>query len=339
MVGVRLLAKLERRAAQVGLDLIVLGFLSSIFLVLAVIYGGELRLRDGSVIWPTLIVIGIVVYRVGASVRRGGLRHAAERKAAVKDSLRVVRDWLPLILMIMVYENLRALTGLIRPEAIDAHLYAADIALLGVEPTIWIQQFANPWLTDYFAFAYLLYFVLPIVIGTILYVGGRRDDSRELMLGLILVQYVGFGLYVIFPAGPPRYFIASLFDPPQLTGALGLFEATQGTYDRINQVVFRSSFPSLHCALSLTGLLYAWKFRGIRGGRVLFWGSVPLVVSLWVSTIYLRHHWIVDCFAGFALSLAMFPVASWLWGRHEALRSRVLTATPVSSPTSPALSA
>jgi membrane-associated phospholipid phosphatase len=285
-------------------------------------------LKDGSVIWPTLVLVVIIAVRVVTQLRRAEHRDAETPREVLKDALRIVRDWLPLILMIMVYENLRALTGLIRQDAIDAQLYAADVALFGVEPTLWMQQFVNPWLTDYFAFAYLLYFVLPLILLTALYVGGRRDDFRQLVLGIILVEYVGFMLYVIFPAGPPRFFITDLYDPPRLTGALGLFEATQGTYDRINQVVFRSSFPSLHCALSLTGLLYSWKFRGIPGGRVLFWVSVPLVVSLWVSTIYLRHHWVVDCFAGFALSLSMFPLASWLWRGHAALRARALAPRP-----------
>ena len=33
-----------------------------------------------------------------------------------------------------------------------------------------------------------------------------------------------------------------------------------------------------------------------------------LVVSLWVSVVYLRHHWFVDIFAG----LAVGALANWL---------------------------
>jgi membrane-associated phospholipid phosphatase len=324
MPGSSFVTRLERRASQVGLDLIVLGLLTLVFLVLAVIYGGQVRFRDGSVIWPTVVLVAIVVVRAVGRWRVTAAGDVGARREVLKDALRVTRDWVPIILMIMVYENLRTLTGVIRPDSIDQHLYAADVALFGVEPTVWIQRFANPWLTDYFAFAYMLYFILPLAMGTMLYLAGRRDGFRELMLGLILVQYVGFALYLVFPAGPPRFAIPELYDPPRLTGALGLFEVTHGAYDSLNTTSCHSSFPSLHCALSLTGLIYAWKFRSVRGGQWMFWISLPLVVSLWTATIYLRHHWIVDCFAGFALSSAMVPLAAWLWRRHVAFRARVM---------------
>ncbi len=43
-----------------------------------------------------------------------------------------------------------------------------------------------------------------------------------------------------------------------------------------------------------------------------FWVFVPLVVSLWISTIYLRHHWVADCLAGFILATPIFMATPWL---------------------------
>ena len=78
-----------------------------------------------------------------------------------------------------------------------------------------------------------------------------REDFRELMLGIVLVMYSGFLLFIIFPAGPPRFAIAHLFDPPRLTGRFGLFEATQGAWDNLNPIKVHASFPSLHCAFAV----------------------------------------------------------------------------------------
>ena len=39
--------------------------------------------------------------------------------------------------------------------------------------------------------------------------------------------------------------------------------------------------------------------------RVWFWVLLPFVLGLWVSTIYLRHHYVVDLLAGWLLA----PVA------------------------------
>jgi membrane-associated phospholipid phosphatase len=140
---------------------------------------------------------------------------------------------------------------------------------------------------------------------------------------VLLVQYIGFILYITFPAGPPRFLITT-YDPPRLTGALGLFELTHGAYDRLNQVKHHSSFPSLHCALSLTALLFSWRFRKSLGSPAWFWAILPATVSLWISVVYLRHHWIVDAFAGWALGLAVYFVTPLIRRRYSAFRARVL---------------
>jgi membrane-associated phospholipid phosphatase len=58
-----------------------------------------------------------------------------------------------------------------------------------------------------------------------------------------------------------------------------------------------------------------------------FWIALPLAVGLWVSTIYLRHHYVVDLLAGFALA----PVALWAAPRLDrwwAARQRALGFAP-----------
>jgi membrane-associated phospholipid phosphatase len=315
---------LKRLVASIGIDYLALILFFLIFLVLFLSYGSRITVTDGSIVWPTVVLIVIVISRAIAQRHRftGGNREA--RREVIRESLTIVRDWLPVILLIFVYENLRLLTGLIRPDNIDAHLWAADVALFGVEPTIWAERFVNPWLTDYFAFTYALYFFFPLILATTLYVRKKREDFRELMLGVVLLMYVGFLLYITFPAGPPRFTIAHLYDPPRLHGIFGFFETAQGAYDTLNPVLVHSSFPSLHCALSLIALLYAWRFRAAVGSSVMFWTYLPLTASLWVATIYLRHHWIVDCFAGFALAIVVFLATPWLRRRYNEFRDRVL---------------
>jgi membrane-associated phospholipid phosphatase len=333
----------RRAVARSGLDLLALVLFSVVLAVLAVVYGGRLHFVEGSVIWPLVVLCGIVVVSFAGRARGLMAHDPAVRREVVGRALGTVRDWLPVILLVLVYENLRSLTGLIRPVPIDAQLHALDVRLCGVEPTVWAQRFVNPWLTDYFAFAYTLYFIIPLTLATTLYVRGRRDDFRELMLGIVLVMYTGFLLFVIFPAGPPRFSIGHLFDPPRLTGRFGFFEATQGAWDRMNKIPVHSSFPSLHCALSATALFYAWRFRRAAGGLAMFLCFLPLVVSLWLSTIYLRHHWIVDCFAGIGLAGLVSAVTPRLRRMHAGLaaataRARA-SATPATAAATPAAGA
>ena len=48
--------------------------------------------------------------------------------------------------------------------------------------------------------------------------------------------------------------------------------------------------------------------------RRLFWFLVPMSLGLWASTVYLRHHYVIDIFAGWALA----PVAYVLAPRIDA---------------------
>jgi membrane-associated phospholipid phosphatase len=83
-------------------------------------------------------------------------------------------------------------------------------------------------------------------------------------------------------------------------------------------MTYRASFPSLHVALSSIALIYAVRFRRkIPFGRIIQVIYLILVVSLWIATVYLRHHWVVDIFAGWALAAASALGAVWVqkrWG-------------------------
>jgi membrane-associated phospholipid phosphatase len=304
----------RRVVARAGLDLIALAAFSLGLATLAIVYGGRWTLYQGSVLWPLGVLLALLAINLVARWRGLVARDAEVRSEVRRRVLTTVRDWLPVILLIFVYQNLRAFTGLIRTDSIDLQLWALDVKLFGVEPVLVAQRFANPWLTDWFAFTYTLYFIIPLTLATTLYVRGHREDFRELMLGVVAVMYAGFLMFIIFPAGPPRFCpeLMPLFDPPKLAGRFGFFEATTGGWDRLNPIKVHASFPSLHCALSATALCYTWRFRRAVGGRTMFLVFLPLVVSLWISTIYLRHHWIVDSFAGIGLAIVVFAITPHL---------------------------
>jgi membrane-associated phospholipid phosphatase len=222
----------------------------------------------------------------------------------------------------VVFENLHNFTGVIRKIPIDDELYRLDVRLFGVEPTVWAGRFANPVLTDWFSFTYGLYFILPMILAVALGARGRRADFRELATSVVLHMCIGFLLFIVFPAGPPRFYQPLLhgqFQPPQLHSWLGLWEWSQDVWDSANSVKDHSSFPSMHCCIAMLTLVYAWRFGDAvwpRARRAFFWVCLPLVVSLWASTIYLRHHWILDCFAGIALALgcvALTPRLRRIW--------------------------
>lgn len=321
-----------RALAFLGPDFTLFLFFLAIFGALAVVYGAHFHfLGEGSIVIAIGIGLGLIAVRFAWRAPQILANVGDERAKFYEAARRILRDWGPLILVVILYENLHAFTGIIRKVPIDDVLYALDVRVFGQEPTVWIGKLANPYLTDWFAFAYGLYFILPMILATMLSVRGNRADFRELATSVVLHMCVGFLFFIIFPAGPPRFYDPLMhggFDPPQLTSAIGLWDWSQGAWDSVNPVRTHSSFPSMHCAIGMMTLLYGWRMGDAvfpRRPKLFFWLCVPLVVSLWISTVYLRHHWVPDCIAGMILGVACYKVTPILrrrWpGAEAALRT------------------
>jgi membrane-associated phospholipid phosphatase len=73
------------------------------------------------------------------------------------------------------------------------------------------------------------------------------------------------------------------------------------------------AFPSLHCAVSFYLLMSDRRFKPWR-----FRVYLLPAIGLWISTIYLRYHYVVDVAAGFALAFACLAVARWQMKREVA---------------------
>ena len=284
-----------------------------VWLVLIVAYGGKLHLVEGSILLPSYIAAGFLLIALFYHLKERALgAQVYPLESLSKKAKRILRDWLPVIYLVMVYETLRDYTGLIRPDYIDTKLYQLDLMLFGVEPVIWIQRFIHPLLTDYFTLMYGLYLIPPMAMVTLLYRARRREDFEEAIIACVLCFYIGFFCYITFPAGPPRFYQGLVFDPPQLEGFFGLYEFTHDQMDRSSYVMHRASFPSLHVAVSTLGMMLAFRFGDVWSRKWLVFIGSWLGVSTWISTVYLRHHWVVDIFAGWVVAVVAFYAARWV---------------------------
>ncbi|HEY8147542.1 MAG TPA: phosphatase PAP2 family protein, partial [Vicinamibacteria bacterium] len=110
------------------------------------------------------------------------------------------------------------------------------------------------------------------------------------------------------PAAPPRLVLPYEFKR-NLQGYPSLMSNLSASALSLLPVDSRAAFPSLHAAVSLVAMIYAWRFL-----RPWFWILLPFSLGLWISTIYLRHHFVVDLLAGWALA----PLAVWVAPRLDA---------------------
>lgn len=231
----------------------------------------------------------------------------------VRPYWEIVRDWLPFLVILLMYYSLWGnATHLLVTHDRDATLIAIDQRLFGFQASVALQRFVTPALTSWMEFSYIFHlFNIPIV-ACFIYACRPRARFREMMAGLIVVTFLGLMGYVLVPAIGPMYTLHSRY-AVALSTPLAALNRQMEFMDFAR--VRRDVFPSLHVGISFVVWLYAW-----RNSKRLFWILSPFILSLWVSTVYLRYHYLIDCVAGFVLAPLSFAIANWLFARYGDIR-------------------
>jgi membrane-associated phospholipid phosphatase len=228
--------------------------------------------------------------------------------------VRGLRETVPLLACFLIYTNLHDTIGFVNPHDVHHHLAALDRMIFGVEPCVWAEQLITPARTEVMQFLYLNFFWIAPSTSLLLLLQRRWPEFRAATFGIVVCFFMGYGLYVAFPAAPPRLVLVYEFTK-NLRGYPVGFSTLSARAFSLLPVDSRAAFPSLHTAASLVALVFAW-----RHARWWFWALLPFVLGLWVSTIYLRHHYFVDLVAGWLLAPVAIRVAPRLdawWGRRQ----------------------
>ncbi len=261
-----------------------------------------------------LIIIPAVALLLGKEVVHYFLagRKAPEESGDVFPFVRpyweIVRDWFPFLIILMMYYSLwGGATHVLVTHDRDAALIAWDQRLFGCQISLLLQKIVSPPLTEWMDFAYAFHlFNIPIV-ACFIYLRRPRARFREMMLGLIVISFIGLLGYILVPAVGPMYTLRNQYTVG-LETPLTVFNREMAFMDFAR--VRRDVFPSLHVGISFVVWLYAW-----RNSKRLFWILMPLILSLWFSTVYLRYHYLIDCVVGFILAPLSYLLANALYRR------------------------
>jgi membrane-associated phospholipid phosphatase len=260
------------------------------------------RIRGGLVRLAAVPLIAAVIPVLERMLRR---RAGSPRWLATAEFFRTM---LPFFMCIAVYANLHDTVRYVNSHDIHHYLSAAEEWLFGGQPVLWAQRYVTRGRTEFFNLFYANFYLVAPSVVLVLWFSGRRAESRRVLLGVILCFYTGYVLYVIFPAAPPRlsYDWLGLFKVSLRGGPVTRFQ--DALIGMMPNHAERAAFPSLHSAVSCLSLYYAWKYC-----RWFFPILLAFVCVLLVSTVYLRHHWVVDLLAG----VLLVPWSVWLAPRFE----------------------
>jgi membrane-associated phospholipid phosphatase len=247
-----------------------------------------------------------------------------------REALRLVRDWVPMMILLSAYDFTR---GAADSLGIGVHVHPMidfdRFLFFGTTPTQWLQAHVNDpkavnWLDVAFTLTYTSFFIVPFTVAGFLWARDRLEFLRFSRRILTLFA-AGLATYVAFPAAPP-WMAADMGllhgvarttpDGWQVIGGrtVELFDEGQASVNLVAAV------PSLHSAVTMLVVLFLWPRvrRPLRPLLLLY----PLAMGL--SLMGTGEHYFFDVLLGWMYAGGVMGAWAWWERRREriALRGR-----------------
>lgn len=223
----------------------------------------------------------------------------------------IIRSFYILPVGYMMYAQVHNYIPLINPNNYDVVLAEWDRAIFGVNPTQWIYRFAHPALTEYFQIWYNVFQLVMVVPAIEFYIRNQMLRFRLYAMALLFGFSLSYLLYFIMPAIGPRFEVHDFYSIDRELPGLVM---TKPLRDFINagnnitpdmknpyDVVNRDCMPSGHTMISVLGIMLSWHYRSRWRWFITIGG-----ISIIISTVYLRYHYVVDLMAGTVLAIMVF---------------------------------
>ncbi|MGN6587966.1 MAG: phosphatase PAP2 family protein [Solirubrobacterales bacterium] len=240
-----------------------------------------------------------------------------------REILRLVIDWLPIVVVLGVYDFTR---GAADSLGIGVHYHAMidfDRFFFGEVPTVWLQRHlydprAVQWWDVAFSLVYTSYFIVPFALAGILW---ARDRLAVLafMRRLVTLALAGLATYIAFPAAPP--WLASemgLIGEVHRSSSRGFEALGVGTASlfsegqKVSNLV--AAVPSLHAGFTMLVALFLWGRVRPRLRPLLL--LYPLAMGL--TLIATGEHYFFDVVLGWLYAGAATGAWSWWESRRKA---------------------
>lgn len=220
--------------------------------------------------------------------------------------LRILHDW---YVPVATFFSFKAVYFMIKPihngRDYDDLLIAVDRWIFWVDPTVWMAQFATPWLTELLQIAYTLFYVMFLILGYELYRRHNLDLFHYFMFTCVYGFFLSYLGYFLLPAVGPRFtlhdFSAVDIDLPGLwfTPYLRWFvnsgeSIPTGVSNSVALgVAQRDVFPSGHTMMTLVLMYLSGKYK-VKTRFFLYITGTLLITA----TVYQRYHYVIDLIAG-----------------------------------------
>lgn len=212
-----------------------------------------------------------------------------------------VWDWLPFMVLFLLYRYLRGLVPLVNPTVHIFPMIEADMWLFGTLLPVTLQNlfYQAGQLRWYDWGATLLYISHYFVSFIVLLFFWLRDKKifRSYSAALLLLSYLSFLTYILFPAMPP-WMASEQGHIPHITKIMvEVFAAFPKSIDLFNLYYLTganlvAAVPSLHAAYPVLLFCFVRRYSWWN------WLSAAYLVLVWIIIVYLGEHYLIDAVLG-----------------------------------------
>jgi membrane-associated phospholipid phosphatase len=279
-------------------DVVLLGA-AVIYALLAAVFHDRVAGWPSSVLRIGLCVLLYLVVNAIAQIIPGRFLRFFFRTAAVQ------------LMIYFVYQFSIDLVHIVFSRWFDPEVIRFEAAVVGGQPTLWLQGFVRPWLTEWLMFCYVFYIAVYPILSLILYFQHGEDKNEEYLFYVSLVVVICTAGFMLFPVAGPVPQIGGRFTVP-LRGHF-FTEMSELIRARVHRP--GGAMPSIHCGAATIMWWSAYRFS-----RPTFYALAPIVLSLYVSTVYGRFHYASDVLAGVAaafLAMLLGNVLISAWNHNK----------------------
>lgn len=248
-----------------------------------------------------------------------------------RDFIRGVRDWLPIVGILVAYLVLHELGATLEKVAhVDPQLAFDKWVFGGTVPTVRLQRAlwdpGDPHWYDYLAWlVYLSHFVVTPTVAIVLWVKAypRFRAFRALFLS---VTFAGFLTYVLYPAIPP-WLASQRGDMPHTVRIvramwleLGLSDVAAVFGEKSRYAFPVGALPSLHAAWPFLLLVFLWPVAAPKWRVVL----VAYALAMAFTLVYSADHFVFDILLGWTYVIVVVLAFRYLSNRRQASIRRPL---------------
>jgi PAP2 superfamily len=246
---------------------------------------------------------------------------------------RGVRDWFPIVLILVAYLVLHQLaTTLTAGAHVQPQLGFDEWAFGGTAPTVRLQRAlwhpSDPRWYDYVAWlVYLSHFVVTLVVAIVLWVRAY-PLFRKFRVLFLTVTTAGFVTYVVYPAIPP-WLASRRHDMPHVVRIvramwleLGLSDIAAVFGEKSRYAFPVGALPSLHAAWPFLLLVFLWPIAG--------WWRAALVayaLAMAFTLVYTADHFVFDILLGWTYVIVVVVAVGAINRRRDGRASSRRTRT------------